>query len=598
MGLKEEVLARIDLAEFVGQYVSLSSAGGSEYKGRCPFHEEKTASFHVNPDKQLFHCFGCKAGGNAIGFIERIENLEFRDALEWLARRYNIDIAKFSGDRSAPVGEKERLFRINEAALKFFREKLKSPEGQTARSYLAGRGVSERIAQEFDLGYAPREWQALTDVLLSQGFSAKEVERLGLIKPRAADAPANAGAWRDSFRHRLMFPIRSVTGAVIGFAGRALADEDTPKYLNVTNTPLYNKSAVLYNLDRAKGRMRDEGAVVVEGYMDVIGLASAGVENAVASCGTALTEGHVRLLSRYSDAFHLAFDGDEAGRRAAWGAGVLFLAAGYDARVVPLPGGIDPDELVRQRGVEAWRGLLAESVSVVRFWLEHQRSTHAEADLAEKRRWITQLAGLYARIPDPLVRDLLVQEAAGALGMGAAEVGGLLASSPVRIAPGRHSVQGPPTAERQTRGELEQRTREKALLQGASPTEREVVRRLISDDEFRLVYTMVDRRNWFADKLLGDIYTELLEGADPKVLMHDERYDSVFAELLAGEALVDDHEQLIRRHQNFHLQRRVDELVAQANSAGNSASEAELMQEIVRLKSQIREVRGIGGMKV
>lgn len=307
--LKDAVLARVDLVELARQYISVTQAG-RDFKARCPFHEEKTPSFHITPEKGLFHCFGCKAGGNAIDFVMRIENLEFRDALEWLARRYNIDIEQYRphGEHgaAAPAGGKERLYKLNEAAGAFFRAQLRSPAGEIARRYLARRAVSERLSDEFDLGYAPREWQALTDTMLGQGAKAAELISLGLIKPRGGveGGPVHAGTAGggnyDAFRNRLIFPIRSVTGRIIGFAGRALSDEDTPKYLNITNTPLYDKSKVLYNLDRAKGFLRDDGAVVVEGYMDVIGLASAGVYNTVASCGTAMTADHIRLIARYT----------------------------------------------------------------------------------------------------------------------------------------------------------------------------------------------------------------------------------------------------------------------------------------------------------
>ncbi|MCH7471760.1 DNA primase, partial [bacterium] len=320
--LKDAVLARVDLAELVGQYVPLKPAG-RELKGCCPFHEEKTPSFHVNAEKGLFHCFGCREGGSAIDFVMRIENLEFRDALEWLARKYNVEIPRYEGG-GARRGEKERLYELNEAAQKFFRKSLEEPRGEGARKYLAARGVSGQMTAEFDLGYAPREWEALTTLLIERGARSAELVKLGLAKERRAESAAGPGGGHyDAFRDRLIFPMRSVAGRVIGFAGRALSEEDTPKYLNVTNTPLYDKSKVLYNLDRAKGSIRDEGAVIVEGYMDVIGLAQAGVENVVASCGTALTAGHVTLLKRYTDRFILAFDGDEAGRRATWSAGLL-----------------------------------------------------------------------------------------------------------------------------------------------------------------------------------------------------------------------------------------------------------------------------------
>jgi DNA primase len=600
--LKEAVLARVDLVELARQYISVIQAG-RDFKARCPFHEEKTPSFHITPEKGLFHCFGCKAGGNAIDFVMRIENLEFRDALEWLARRYNIDIEQYRphGEHgaAAPVGGKERLYKLNEAAGAFFRAQLRSPAGGNARRYLARRGVNERLIDEFDLGYAPREWQALTDIMLGQGAKAAELTSLGLIKPRggAEGGPAHAGApgggHYDAFRDRLIFPVRSVTGRIIGFAGRALSDEDSPKYLNVTNTPLYDKSKVLYNLDRAKGFLRDEGAVVVEGYMDVIGLASAGVYNTVASCGTAMTADHIRLIARYTERFYLAFDGDEAGRNAAWGVGKLFLLAGLDARVLPLPAGVDPDELMRDKGAEAWTGLLQNSASVVRFWLEHQLSLHPQPDPGMQRRWVAQLSPLYRQLPDPITRQVLKQEVAGILRLGAADVEGLL-SGEAPVAQARS--QDPKAA-------LSHSMRQRALMQGASPIEREVLRRLAQDEELRLVYSVQEQMEpyiaaaqWFADPLLREVYTALQATPDPDSVLRDERYAALFAELFAAEPLQDDNEQLLHRHRNYFIDQLIERHAAaqrERKAAGDIDGEMEEFRRVQELKSYIVRVRGL-----
>jgi DNA primase len=594
--LKEAVLQRVDLPELIGQYVALTPAG-RDFKARCPFHEEKTPSFHVVPEKGFFHCFGCKAGGNAIDFVMRVENLEFRDALEWLARRYGIDPDEYrpQGERGpAARGVKEKLYRLNDDAAAFFRERLRGREGEAARGYLARRGVSERLAADFDLGYAPREWQALADTLLGQGAKGADLAALGLLKPRGSDVGAPGGAqsgYYDTFRNRLIFPIRNVTGRVIGFAGRALAEEDTPKYLNVSNSPLYDKSHVLYNIDRAKGHVREAGAVVVEGYMDVIGLAAAGVENAVASCGTALTTEHVRLAGRYTDRFFLAFDGDEAGRRAAWSAGRLFLLAGLDVRVVPLPSGVDPDEFVREQGAAAWAGLLKDSRGVVQFWLEHQLSAHPAPDPATQRRWVAQLSPLYRQLPDPLARQLFRQEAASVLRMGAGEVGGLLTGE----ATVQMARRGDPKAA------LSHTMRERALLQGAAPVEREVLRRLALDEELRLAYSVqgqlepyIDALEWFAGPLLREAYSLLAGGADPDTLIHDERFAGLFAELLAAEPLADDNEQLLLRHRNYVLERLVEQHEAGRRTRAAAADvEGEMaeIREMQRLKSYIMPLR-------
>ncbi len=577
------VLARVDLAELIGQYVALTPAG-REHKGRCPFHEEKTASFHVNVDKGLFHCFGCKAGGSAIDFVMRIENLEFRDALEWLANRYNIEIPQYTGG-GTQRSEKERLYSINEAALTFFRQSLKAPAGEVALKYLKGRGVDGALGTEFDLGYAPREWQALSDFLMSRGAKSADLLKLGLAKERRDQGPTGGGEGRkhyDAFRHRLMFAIRSVTGRVIGFAGRALSDEDTPKYLNVTNTPLYNKSQVLYNLDRAKGHIRDSGALAVEGYMDVIGLASAGVHNAVATCGTALTPEHVKLLKRYGERFFLAFDGDDAGRRAAWSAGVLFLREGLDVRVVDLPAGQDPDDFARKEGLAGWQGLLEAAKGVARFWLEHQLASHAEPDMALQRRWVTQLAPLYRQLPDELARQQFQQEVSSALRLGAGEVSGLLG--------GRLTVASAGDPKARLREELKQ----KSLLQGAEPVEREVLRRLVVSEEFRHFYSVLAGAEWFAKTEHAAAYARLLEGGDPDALVQDGSFAQLFASILADGPRFDDNEQLLVRHRNFFVERKIAEKTAEWHKAAQNKDTAladELMREILKLKAQIKPVK-------
>ena len=619
--LKEAVLARADIAEVIGQYVSLSAAG-REYKGRCPFHDEKSASFHVNPEKGLFHCFGCKAGGNVIDFVMRRENLEFVEALEWLARRYNIPIEQHRGGGSQPVGVKERLYRLNEAAAQFFRQSLKAPAGEAARVYLKQRGVSERTAADFDLGYAPREWQALAGLLQSHGARGEELLKLGLVRERrSGGGPADSQhPHYDAFRHRLMFPIRSVTGRPIGFAGRALSSEDKPKYLNTTNTPLYDKSATLYNLDRAKGLLKDEGAVIVEGYMDVIGLAAAGINNTVASCGTALTEEHVKLLSRYTQRFFLAFDGDDAGRNAAWRAGVLFLSQGLDARVVALPAGVDPDELVRDKGAGAWAGLLAEAASLVRFWLDHQRRLKPDADLIEQRRWIAQLGPLYRRIPDELVRQQFVQDTAGALRLGATEVQGLLGSESVTAAARAERVKlrrewkapkesaeralqkrvlyardGEMIEELLSANQQDARAREQSalgvVLQGALPIEREVLRRLAGDEELLFIYSRQAGPEWFASAQLREAYEALLDADDPALEVTAGPRAELFAALLAGEAWQDDNEQLLRRHRQLYLQRVERQLageLAAAQASGDAEAVRKLFTRVQELKQQMK----------
>jgi DNA primase catalytic core len=612
--LKDTILQRVDIVELIGQYTALKLAG-REWRGPCLFHAEKTASFYVNPDKGLYHCFGCKAGGNAIDFVMRVENLEFVDALEWLARRYNIEIPRREG-QSQQYGEKERLLRLNEDAAAFFREQFKGSAGSAARAYIEGRGLSQRTVTDFDIGYAPQSWDALLNHLTGKGARVADLLALSLVKPRD-----NASGHYDFFRHRVIFPIRSVTGRVIGFGGRAISAEDNPKYLNIGATALYDKSATLYNLDRAKGLMRDEGAVVVEGYMDVIGLAQAGIDNAVATCGTALTEQHVALLKRYTDRFLLAFDGDAAGRKASWDAGRLFMVAGFSPTVVPLPPGVDPADLAGgPGGAEQWAAAVARASSVVRMWLDHQLAAHPNADTTQTRRWLIELGRLYQVLPDELTRHDFVQAAASALAMGAGEVVGLLSGSTGAAAatqrnakperelsrdlrqalwkknPMQYTKTKALDHENEDKGMKGHQARRQTMLMGTSVIEREVIRRLITDDAFRAAYTAQAVEAWFDNPQLRAIFTRLGAGEPLPAILADPELGPLLPELLVREELRDDGEQLLVRHRNEYLGRLHGRLLKDAQLAeaqGDIDGMRTLMLKAQEVKSGIRQVHGL-----
>jgi DNA primase len=577
MDLKDAVLQRVDLVELIGQYTALTHTG-REWRGRCLFHNEKTASFYVNPEKGVYHCFGCKASGGAIQFVMQMESLEFRDALEWLARRYNIPIDEYSRGNPQQRGEKQRLYDLNAAAAAYFREQLRGPKGGEARKYLDQRGVGATQQAEFDLGYAPAEWTGLTDALLSTGAKAADLEKLSLIRKRS-----EGSGYYDFFRNRLIFPIRDVTGRVIGFGGRALSDDEQPKYLNIGATPLYDKSRTLYNLDRAKGRLRDEGAVLVEGYMDVIGLAGAGVENAVACCGTALTEQHVLTLQKYTDRYYLAFDDDGAGRKAAWSSGVLFLGQGDSPRVLVLDGR-DPDEFVREQGLEAWNAKLRGAVHVVELWLGHQQQSHPNATMKEINKWVQELAALYRHLPNELIRLDYSRAIVNALNIDEATVSSLL---------GGH-VQG--KTQHGMKAEIKQQAQQHALAQGTQPIEREVLRRLLIDKEFRFYYDALGCPDWFTTGPLRDLCAEISAGTAVDDLMNDPRFAPQVSAIMLAEPLADSNEQLLLRHNNLFLEREIACLsqdFRRASAAGDTQRENELMVKVLELKKQIRVVAGL-----
>jgi DNA primase len=330
MDFVEQLKSSIDIVKGVGEYVRLKKSGaGPRWVGLCPFHTEKTPSFSVHQSHQFYKCFGCGAGGDVIKFVMEIERISFVEALKLLAERNGIAMPKRAEYADEETKLRATLFEMHEIAARAFRANLQGPAGSAARDYLARRGVAASVVEEFGLGYSDRGGQDLVRRFEREGFS-QQMEASGLVLKRQ-DAPG----YFDRFRGRLMFPIHSESGKIIAFAGRALAAGDEPKYLNSAETAIYRKNQVLYNLHRAREAVRKSGfGILVEGYMDVIGLHAAGVREAVASCGTALTAGQVRTLKRYSENLVVNFDPDAAGSNAAERSIQLLLEEGMRVRVL------------------------------------------------------------------------------------------------------------------------------------------------------------------------------------------------------------------------------------------------------------------------
>jgi DNA primase len=424
----EQVRQAVDLVELIGGQVQLRKAGQT-WKGLCPFHEERTPSFTVNPDRQAYHCFGCGAGGDAFRFVMEVDKLPFLDAVRALAERYGVTLPQ-----AAEEDQAGKLHRALEEAQTFYRRALEDPEtGRVARAYLAERGLSDGILEEFGAGYAPAGWDALSS-RLTASVGAQALLDAGLTIRREK----GEGAY-DRFRNRVLVPLRLPSGKVVGFGGRALGDE-TPKYLNSPETPVYRKGKFLFGLDRARAafKLRSE-AVLVEGYFDVIALAQAGVEEVVATSGTALTLDQCRLLKRYVPRVLLVFDGDSAGQAAAEKALPLTTAAGLAARVVILPEGEDPDTLVRTGGMAAWEVAVAGAKSPVEFLA----ARHA-ADREEALRACARLA---AAAEDPISARLVIEEAARALAFDESalgrEVERIKAGGRARFTPAAAKAAGP-----------------------------------------------------------------------------------------------------------------------------------------------------------
>jgi DNA primase len=405
-GIPAEIKSKLPVAELIGETVALKRAG-SAFKGLCPFHAEKTPSFIVSPDRETWHCFGCGEGGDIFTFVMKRDGLEFREALTQLAEKAGVELSERAAREDR---RKRRLREALEAAIAWYREVLlQTPQGERARRYLAERGFSEATLDRFGIGYAPNNWEMLTGRLAGRGFSPDELIGSGLA------SPSNRGGVIDRFRGRVIIPIRDASGRPVGLGGRILPGLDGPKYLNSPAGPLFDKSHTLFAIDLAKAAIRREKlTVIVEGYTDVMAAHQAGFENVVASLGTALTRGQIELALKYGEAIALAYDVDLAGDSAAREGLLSQLGADHSVskvRVVRIPDGKDPDELIRGNP-EAWRQAVGEAKEVVAFAVDRLAS---EADLGSvggKRTFTGRVLAIIKAIPDPLERNFYVQQLA------------------------------------------------------------------------------------------------------------------------------------------------------------------------------------------
>ncbi|WP_371481691.1 DNA primase [Kitasatospora sp. NBC_00315] len=418
----QAVRSALPIDVVVGDYVQLTNGGGGEYKGVCPFHDEKSASFYVNPAKGVFHCFGCQENGDTIAFLMKIEHFTFAEAVERMAAQANITLRYEEGGYNPrhQQGERTRLVEAHKVAAAFFQEQLQSPEAEIGRVFLAERGFDAEAARHFGVGYAPAGWEHLVRYLRGKGFSDKEILLGGLA------SQGQRGGLIDRFRGRLVWPIRDTGGEVIGFGARRLREDDNgPKYLNTPETPIYKKSNVLYGIDLAKKEIAKSGrAVVVEGYTDVMACHLAGVTSAVATCGTAFAEDHIKIIrrllmdtSQYRGETVFTFDGDAAGQKAALRAFEDDQKFAARTSIAVTPGGMDPCELRLAQGDEAVRTLIDNPVPLFEFALNSAVARH-RVDTAEGRAAALQEAApIVAKIKDRSIQHEYAVQLAGMLGI-------------------------------------------------------------------------------------------------------------------------------------------------------------------------------------
>ncbi len=408
----DEVIAKTDIVDLISRYVTLKRVG-NRFQALCPLHnDKKTPSFSVSPDKQLFHCFGCGAGGTAIHFIMQKENLDFMEAVKYLAEKSGVPIPDYrSSSERAKAAEihnkKKRMYEINAEAARFFYSNLTAPSGKEALDYLKRRGLTNATIKAFGLGYSPDSWSALIDFMKTKGYTEAELCEAGLAVKRDQN-----NTYFDKFRDRVMFPILDLRGNVIAFGGRIMKDKDgAAKYLNSPETLVFKKKENLFAMNLAKNSKAGQ-FLVMEGYMDVISLHQNGFDNAVASLGTAFTPQQAEILKRYADKAVLCYDADEAGQKAADRAGEILREANIKTRVMTITGGKDPDEYINTKGKEMFKLLIDNAESFIEYKIGKIEKQYNLEDTVEKLEFIEQIAKILANIKNGVEREIYIKNIA------------------------------------------------------------------------------------------------------------------------------------------------------------------------------------------
>jgi DNA primase len=584
----EQVRERTNIVDVVQQYVGLKKAGRA-FSGLCPFHTEKTPSFTVDPAKQVYYCFGCSQGGNVFHFLMAVEHLTFPEAVERLARGAGVTLryeGLTPGDRRVR-SRRDSLHRANQRAAELYHSfLLEAPEAETARKYLQSRGFSKEAVEEFGMGFAPRQ----PDFLLRR--LSRELSPELLVEAGVA-LKDSSGTVRDRFRSRITFPVHDLAGRAVGFGARLLEGEG-PKYLNSPETPVYRKGEMLFNLHRAKTAVASSGrAHVVEGYTDVIALHRGGVEAAVATCGTALSEGHMRLLSRFAEHVVLAFDSDEAGARAAERAYGFFEQFPVEVLVLVLPEGLDPADMVKEQGAEAFEKLAADAVPLIEYMIRRALGGKDLLGPEAQTRAVNEALPIVAGLEDPVRRSEYAGLLADLAGVSPNSVAlsldrmgrGSRASEPVRI---------PDQADdRQVRVPAREVEREalKLLLQHADTCEEELAaleEDLFSTERHRKVFSFV--------RATPGSPAELVERAQ------EEGLSRLLAELsvepVRGEPTAAYAERVVSRLEEMSLRRRIDTIkkrLERLNPTKDPQSYDTLFEELIALEGERRKVRARAG---
>ena len=420
----QTVKQQADIVKIVETYIRLRKAGAANYSGLCPFHKEKSPSFSVHAVRQFYHCFGCQASGDVFSFVGKIENVPFPEAVRIVAQKCGIPLPKrefSSPEQAAESRQRTKLLELHEAATAFYEDQLRGPEGAVAREYLAGRGLTPEGIKTFRIGWSPDSFNALRDRL--SGMADADTLRASGLFSSKEQGDGTMGPLYDKFRKRIMFPISNESGRVIAFTGRTLetGEKAGPKYFNSPETPLYSKSLVLFNLDKARTAIRQaEFALLVEGQMDCISVYLRGIQNVIATSGTAFTEQQVGLLRRHTTNVLVNFDPDQAGSKAAEKSIALLTEEGFTIKLITLDGGLDPDRFIRERGVEAYVAAIRGARSQADYLIERARQLYPGSSAEQKLKAMNYLLPHIRRMPERLARDQFAGDAAQKLGIDSA----------------------------------------------------------------------------------------------------------------------------------------------------------------------------------
>jgi DNA primase len=560
----EEIKNRLDIVEVIGSYLKLQKAGAN-FRAICPFHSEKKPSFFVSPSRQTWHCFGgCGEGGDIFKFIMKIEGVEFGDALRILAQKAGVELKK---QDPKIITERTRLYEICELACKFFERQLEeSAAGKEAEKYLLERKITKESIKKWRVGYAPDSWQGLSDFLTSRGYKKEEIQKAGL------GLTSQKGSFFDRFRARIMFPVFDLNSQPVGFGGRVFNSDDPAKYVNTPNTPLYDKSRILYGLDKAKLEIRKKDAcILVEGYVDAIMCSQAGYENVAAVSGTALTADQLRILKRYSDNLLTAFDMDLAGDSATKRGIELAQSLGFNIKVLVMNGGKDPADIIAQDPKD-WEKVMADAKSILQFYFETTFSKFDSKTPEGKREISKVLLPVIKVIPNKIERAYWIQLLAGKLGVREETVEEALKDV--------KSVQVSRISEEAPAKPTEKKTRKQALA--------ERIVSLILKDPDNLEFLKEHHEAGLTPELKAVVAS--LRGGEKPADTQLISYLSFKAETEEGLDCKEEIQLCLREFEALDVRSRMDELLCrlrEAEADGSQEKIDELIKEIHQLTSKL-----------